>query len=239
MNLDMLAHLRIRGLYIVPDLLNTTSKTHETNQNCGPFKGDYQNNLHLLASERFKKKKSINVNDLPLLVFGGEDPETGLKLTDAFNNSFSKENCLSAWHKCGAVPLNRSPMNDTTTRHKLVVNADQTVNSIINPHGSKLLQLELLNHSACDFLTSLGYDGTRLHISSPRRGAKKYDVTQPQSKKRIKLLRKAKTAGELLAVTHGKHLNSSDFFKAWAMDDRMKLSDAMLKDKRLALSDRN
>ena len=106
------------------------------------------------------------------------------------------------------------------------------VNSIINPHGSKLLQLELLNYLACDFLTSLGYDGARLRISAPRRGAKKYDIAQPQSKERIELLRKAKTAGALFAVTHNKHLSSSDFFKAGAMDDRKKLSDAMLKDKR-------
>jgi len=78
------------------------------------FKGDYRNNLHSLASERFEKKKPINVNNLPLLVFGGGDPETGPQLTDAFNKLFSKENCLLAWRKCGAVPLTRSPMNDTT-----------------------------------------------------------------------------------------------------------------------------
>jgi len=233
MNIEMLAYVQIRGLYIVPGLLNTTGKTQETDQNYGPFKGHYRNNLHLLASERFAQKKPINVNDLPLLVFGGTDPETGVELEDTFNKSFSEENCLSAWRKCGAVPLTRSPMNDTSIRHEVVINDDQTVNSIIDPHGDKLLQLEVSNHTACDFLSSLGYDGSRLRLSAPRRGAKKYDLTQPQSKERIELLRKAKTAGAIFAVTHGEHLNSGDFFKSRAIDERKKESDAMLKDKRL------
>ena len=84
----------------------------------------------------------------------------------------------------------------------------------------------------CDFLTSLGCDGNRLWISAPRRGAKKYEITQPQSKERLELLRKAKTAGAIFAVTHGEHLNSGDFFEARAMDDRKKEAEAMLTDKR-------
>jgi len=49
MNIDMLAHLRIRGLCIAPGLPNSTGKTQETDQNCGPFKGGYRNNPHRLA----------------------------------------------------------------------------------------------------------------------------------------------------------------------------------------------
>jgi len=64
-----------------------------------------------------------------------------------------------------------------TMQHEMVLNADQTVNSIINPHGSKLFKLERLNV----FLVSPGYDGTRLCISAPRRGSKKHDIAQPQS----------------------------------------------------------
>jgi len=71
MNLDMLTHLKIRGLYIVPDLSNSTGKMQETDQNCGPFKGFYWNKPHNLASARFKKKKVISILDLPFLAFGG------------------------------------------------------------------------------------------------------------------------------------------------------------------------
>ena len=214
MNLQMLAHLRIRGLYVVPGLPNSAGKTQETDQNYGPFKGGYRNNLHNLASARFEKKKAINITDLPFLVFGGIDPETSIELDDAFSRSFSKANCLSAWRKCGAVPLTRSPLDDKEIRHELVLNADETINTTIDPQGSKFFLLEESNHNACDFLSSLGYDGSRLRLSAPRRGAKKYDLTQPQSKERLDLLRKAKTAGQIFHVTHGEHLNSTDFFKS-------------------------
>jgi len=171
------------------------------------------------------------VTDLPFLVFGGKDPETGVKLFDAFNKSFSATNCLSAWRKCGAVPLTRAPMEDKGIRHELVLNADQSVNSVIDPEGSKLLQLEQANHLACDFLSSIGYVGSRLRTSAPRRGAKKFDITEPQSKERIYLLRKAKTAGQIFHVTHGEHLNSKDFFKTRTIDERKKRAADMLKDK--------
>jgi len=232
MNVEMLAHLQIRGLHVVPGLPNSTGKTQETDQNYGPFKGSYRTNLHDLASARFEKKKTITITDLPLLVFGGTDPETGIELTDAFSDCFCLENCLSCWSKCGAVPLTRAPMSDKAIRHEVVMNSDQTINTVLDPEGSKLLQLEEANHNACDFLTSIGYDGGRLRLDAPRRGAKKYELTQPQSKERVELLRKAKTAGKLFHATHGEHLNSDDFFKSRAIDERKKLSDAMLKDKR-------
>jgi len=231
MNLDMLAHLRIRGFYVTPGLPNSTGKTQETDQNYGPFKGGYRNNLHNLASKRFKNKKTININDLPLLVFGGVDPETGLHMQDAFSRSFSKTNCLSAWKKCGSVPLTRAPMYNPQVRHEAIINSDQTINETLDPSGPKLLLLEKSKHNACDFLTLCGYDGNRLRLHAPKRGAKKYDLTQPQSKERIELLRKAKSAGQIFAVTHGEHLNSNDFFKSRAIDERKKVAAAMMKDK--------
>jgi len=96
MNVDMLAHLRVRGLYVVPGLPNSTGKTQETNQNYGPFKGLYQHNLHALAGVRFEKKKNINITDLPYLVFGGKDDGTGLELRHAFNQSFSEAELIDA-----------------------------------------------------------------------------------------------------------------------------------------------
>ena len=112
------------------------------------------------------------------------------------------------------------------------MNVDQTINTTIDPEGSILLRIEESNHAACDFLTSIGYDGSRLRLLAPRQGAKKYELTQPQSKERVELLRQAKTAGKLFHATHGEHLNSGDFFKSRAIDERKRQSDAMLKDKR-------
>ena len=132
MNLQMLAHLRIRGLCVVPGLPNSTGKTQETDQNYGPFKGGHRNNLHNLVSARFAKKKAINIVDLPFLVFGGVDPETSVELDDAFSRSFAEANRLSAWRKCGTVRLTHSLLDDKEIRHELVINADKTILSLIH-----------------------------------------------------------------------------------------------------------
>jgi len=58
-------------------------------------------------------------------------------------------------------------------------------------------------------------------------------LTQPQSKEQIELLAKAKSAGQIFAVTHNEHLNSKDLFKSCAVEERKKLADGMMKDKRL------
>jgi len=184
MKVQMLAHLRLRGLHVVSGLPNSAGKTQETDQNYGPFKGHYQTNLHTLSGELFEVKKNINVTDLPFLVFGGKDPETGVELFDAFNKPFSAANCLSAWRKCGVVPLTRAPMEDKGMQHELVLNADQSVNSVINPEGSKLLQLEQENHnSACDFLSSIGYDFRHQHHKEEERS-----LTSPNHNQKNELI---------------------------------------------------
>jgi hypothetical protein len=106
MNVDMLAAARIRGLYCVPGVPNTTQVTQELDQNYGLFKTIYRQNLLLLAQKRFDSNRQINVNDLPLLVFGyqytARDGTTKVYLRDAFSEAFSIDNCLSAWKKVGA-----------------------------------------------------------------------------------------------------------------------------------------
>jgi hypothetical protein len=71
MNVEMLARLRVQGLYLVPGVPNTTSVTQETDQNYGPFKGTYRGNIRTLSQARFDSGKVLHVTDLPLLVFGG------------------------------------------------------------------------------------------------------------------------------------------------------------------------
>ena len=74
MNLDMSAHLQTRSLDVVLGLPNTTGKTQESSQSCGPFKSNHHNDLHTaLASQRFEKKKHVNVD--VLREHGGPTPE--------------------------------------------------------------------------------------------------------------------------------------------------------------------
>ena len=49
MNVDMLARLRLQGLYMVPGVPNTTGVTQETDQNYGPFKSGYRSNIRQLS----------------------------------------------------------------------------------------------------------------------------------------------------------------------------------------------
>jgi hypothetical protein len=89
MNLEMLARLRLQGVYVVPGVPNTTGKTQETDQNYGPFKSKYRSNIRTLSQARFNRGLSLSVIDLPLLVFGGECPSTFVELQDAFSSAFS------------------------------------------------------------------------------------------------------------------------------------------------------
>ena len=104
-NGDMLAQLRLRGFYLFPGVPNTTSVTQETDQNYGPFKTYYRKNIELLSQEKFQEKRTLGLAELPLLVFGREAMEQQCKLRDSFSLAFSREACLSAWKKCGSVPL--------------------------------------------------------------------------------------------------------------------------------------
>jgi hypothetical protein len=100
MNVEMLAKLRVQGLYLVPGVPNTTGQTQETDQNYGPFKSTYRDNICCLSQAHFERQFSLKVTHLPLLVFGGECPLTGVLLKDAFSSAFSIHSNLSCWCKC-------------------------------------------------------------------------------------------------------------------------------------------
>ena len=216
-NLEMLAQLRLRGLYLMPGVPNTTSVTQETDQNYGPFKTVYRQNLQTLSQERFEVGKCLTINDLPLLVFGQE----GSSLRDAFAESFSNDVCLSAWRQCGSVPLTRNALQSNKVRHQITLNPDGTVDEEGDPESKKLLEIESANHFACDYLSGLGFDGSQLRLNAPRI-KKRQQLTVPFSKERLAAIQEAKSAGQLFYAMGGTMLNSSDTFRARALDARKK-----------------
>ena len=149
MNEEMLASLRLQGFYLVPGVPNTTGETQETDQNYGPFKGGFRANIRLLSQALFDKQLLLNVTDLPLLVFGGKCPKTGVELADPFTMAFSVELNLSCWRKCGAVPLTRRPLQSKNVRREvpigdaasLVENEEEEEAAKIRIAESLLLQL--------------------------------------------------------------------------------------------------
>jgi hypothetical protein len=62
---------RLRGVYFVPGVPNTTHVTQETDQNYGPFKTIYFHNLEILVKSRYARNMTLSVADIPLLIFGG------------------------------------------------------------------------------------------------------------------------------------------------------------------------
>jgi hypothetical protein len=208
-NVEMLARLRLLGLYLVPGVPNTTSVTQETDENYGPFKGSFQSNIRLLTQSRFDKGLHLSVTDLPLLVFGGKCASTGIEL-------FSREANIAVWRKCGAVPLTRAPLkNSNAVRVEVPVGdaASLVANEPPDPKIEQLKQLESMNRFYCQILLSNGFESKFLRKDAPTRTTY-VAVTAPESQHRVKAIKEAKTAGQLFYATGGRHINSDEFFKA-------------------------
>jgi hypothetical protein len=222
LNVEMLADLRLQGLYIVPGVPNTTHKTQETYQNYGLYKSVVRANLRKLSQTRFDLQLSLGITDLPLLVFGGTCPMTGLELQDAFSKAFSIRRNLSCWRKCGAVPLTRAPLFTGEIRTEVPVGAAAVASGIQDDDDEGIAQLKLLeslNVFYCNILSANGFDGKLLLIKAPVRNTF-VAVTQPQSMAKILAIKNSKTAGHLFHATGGRHLNSNEFFRASALSER-------------------
>ena len=114
LNAKLLAYMRFNGFLLFPGVSNTTAVTQEKDQNCGPFQSDFQYNLQMIIDARIDKGKSTSLAPwmVGLIVFGGEDPETGAIIRSALQEGFNPDQCRRAWEKCGAVPPNRNSLTN-------------------------------------------------------------------------------------------------------------------------------
>ncbi len=98
LSLNVTAYLRYHGFILHPGVPNTTAVTQETDQSYGPFQSAVRTNLQLIIDERIAMDKTRTL--LPwmvgLIVFGGEDPETGLIVGSAFQRGFSHKQNIKA-----------------------------------------------------------------------------------------------------------------------------------------------
>ena len=85
----MLAALRLKGVHVAAEVPNTTSTTQETEQSCGPFKTSYRGNLATLAATCFEMRKTLRIEDLPIVVFGGVDPIADVQLENVMEKGFN------------------------------------------------------------------------------------------------------------------------------------------------------
>ena len=214
-NIEMLAYLKVLGIYCVPGVPNTTHVTQETDQNYGLFKTIFRSNIETLSQARFDMKKTLQVQDLPLLVFGGIDDVTKVTLEDSFEQAFSVCANLKCWRKCGAVPVTRSALLAEDVRHQVVIEEDGTIDVETDPEARLLIQLQQTNNLCCSILNSKGFDGYQLKLNAPLVVKQKtFVVTRPQTKERLDAIIEAKGAGGMFHATGGEHLNSDDYFKS-------------------------
>ena len=134
---------------------NTTAVTQETDQIYGLFKSKYRANLEDLVDELVRLNKPVLVPQYKhgLLVFGGVDPDTGLHRPSAFEEGFSRGNCLNSWKKIGAAPITRACLNDPQVRKSM--DRDKDFALLIN-------SVQEANDYALYALTEGGYDGSAL-----------------------------------------------------------------------------
>jgi len=217
MNVDMLASLRSQGVYLAPGVPNATHVTQETDQNHGLFKSVYRSNLRRLVEARQAKGSTLSVSDLPLLVFGGYDYITKVSLPSAFEKAFSTQRNLAAWRQCGAVSLTRLPLESSQVRHELDIHGNA-----VSKEVKRLQEIGTSNCIHCEVLTNHGYLGSTLRKDAPRMRKKLPAMTQPQTVARVKMIKKAKTSGQMIYVTGGQHLNSDEFFQARALAEQEK-----------------
>ena len=104
--------MQFHGFLFFPGVPNTTAVTQEKDQNYGPFQSAFRLNLHVIIDARIENNKSASLAPwmVGLIVFGGEDPDTGAIIRSALQEGFNPNQCRRAWEECGAVPPNRNSL---------------------------------------------------------------------------------------------------------------------------------
>jgi hypothetical protein len=212
--------------YSVP---NSTHVTQETDQNYGYFKTIQRRNLDALTKYRFAKGQTLTIADLVLCTFGGDVDDGALQLENAFGLSFSIDKNEAVWIKVGAVPLTRACLNDPKVRHEIVMDANGVIDVDADPQTVTLLDLEVLNTSACDILSTFRCNGDVFRRTAPiAPGKKGYTVTEPYSRERQDALMNIAKAGPHFHATGGAALNTDDFFLARERKDRLAAADTLV-----------
>ncbi len=158
------------------------------------------------------------------MVFGGEDPETGLIVGSAFEKGFSKAQNIGAWEKVGAVPLSRKCLSSSKVR-RLIGDGDDDQQVLVH------LFVEH-NVIACNALTLEGYNGDVMKITLKPIECTNV-ITAPHTQDRIELLSQAKAHDNIFTATGGVRLTANGIFQGIALKQRKILREKLAKDKTL------
>ena len=227
-NPDLIMRLRMRGVLLYGGVPNATSVQQETDQTYGPFKSIYYRNLAKYAADRESMGMSTSANSscFGLFVFGGTDPLSQCVYENAFETSFSKENCLKSWKAVGAAPLTRACLQNKKVRHDFAKCDEE------DPLASYLRSVQNQNMLAVQGLNAMGYNAEPLRATLDETvfSAEKLTFRYPAEK--IAMIAACKSSGEKFRVTGGEHFNSDDNIKAMELTLRKNQSEQLKKDKK-------
>ena len=212
---EMLARLGTKGIYVKPGVPNTTHITQLTDQNYGMFKLIYRSNLKLLT----QRTTSIKHTSIHLLVFGGDYTNEGVvlcRLESAFDEAFLFDRNQEVWRKLGFYPFTRACLLDAKVKHEVVLRADGSINIEADPQSHILMEFEKENKEAVAKINQLGGDGKHILIEAPKLSPhrKKIAVTVPNTRERQDAIGRASTVGGQFYANAGGVINFDDFFIA-------------------------
>ena len=213
LNADFLLTCTITASSLYPGVPNTTMVTQEMDQSYGLFQLKLCTNLQVLIDECLHAEKPTSLSPwiVGLVVFGGEDPETGCVVESAFQEGFAHLQNLRAWAKVGAVPLTRACLQHSKVRRSIGDGNDE--------QQAMALLIQEHNKLACMALTMAGYNGDVMKLML-KPAASTRVVTVAHLQDRVELLSQVKTHGNIYAATGGDHLTSNDIFKGIALKQR-------------------
>ena len=221
-NLEMLAQLRVKGIYLFPSgPPNTTHVLQVMDQLFGPFKTFYQQNFELLWNYRLqlppdhKQHGKINRTDIGALIFGAS-LENGKELIDAFSKAFSAERVQYEWAKVGLSPFNRASLENKAIRHELVHNNQGTIDLTADPQSKYIQLLKNTNVMACEILDSFHANGGLLRAKTIVRNStqRRNQLTKPHSRERQDAISTANSQGDIFLRTGCVASNCDDVFIA-------------------------
>ncbi|KAL3760365.1 LOW QUALITY PROTEIN: hypothetical protein ACHAWU_000340 [Discostella pseudostelligera] len=214
-NEDLLTELRWHGFILFPGVPNTAAVTQEMDQNYGPFKTAFRDNLHRVVDERFRLGLSTSMPPwlCGLFVFGGTDPLSKCVLTE----SLCKRHLISmhAWEDVGAAPLSMACLQSKKVRRKIGDGGDSDYEQLmICIQDANNVSTHALSQFTDDSGLEFIGDAMKAKIVTGRPAK---NVSVPHSDENLELL---ETQGAVYHKLGGQHNTCDDFFLKKAEEKR-------------------
>jgi hypothetical protein len=176
------------------------------------------------------------------ILLGGRaaDEENGIAaIPPIFSLSFSKEKNLRSWALCGAVPLTRAPVYHRSVRREL--SAELPQDQLAADNGFEVLldyrnggfdwtshtlqQLQAVNHTACSWLQTRGYNGNSLKacVNVQQRNLSERLARDAPNEERVQAIVKNGISHNALTYTIGPScLSTDEMFQSFELEKRKK-----------------